>query len=112
MTECLNESGVPQHIRSIWIEAESWPPDEWDTHDANSSVVVEFTSGQRWHASLVTFKNVTTLINKNMTTGECLNGTYLWAANMILIEELRRVEIERIVMELIASGEFELAFNH
>jgi len=31
---------------NIWIEAEQWPQEEWDIHNGNTDVIVEFNSGE------------------------------------------------------------------
>ena len=89
-------------ISDVWIEAEQWAEGELDPFDDNSDVIATF----------YTYKNITTLTEKNRKTGECLNGSYLWASDMILIDEIRREKIEKVIDDLIISGDFENAFSN
>lgn len=95
----------------IWIEAEQWSPGQWDYDDCNSDVIVSFKAGPEWAATFFTYKNISTLVEKNEGTGECLNGKYFWATDMILIDEISRERIEEVVKHLIATGEFESVFS-
>jgi hypothetical protein len=70
---------------SIWIEAEEWASCQWDIVDSNSDVVVRFSNGEEWGATFFTYKNIFTLRDKNRRTGECLEGKYFCATNLILV---------------------------
>ncbi len=95
----------------IWIEAEQWVPREWDPSDCNSDVMVSFEKDGEWVATFFTYKNLLTLTNKNESTGECLNGKYFWATDMILVDELSRERVQEVVSHLILEGEFENVFR-
>jgi hypothetical protein len=98
-------------IKDIWIEAEQWAEGELDPFNDNSDVIVTFEDDSRWVATFVTFKNITTLTEKNRKTGECLSGSYLWASDMILIDAIDQDKIKTVINDLITSGEFENAFS-
>jgi hypothetical protein len=57
------------------------------------------------------YKNLSTLAKKNESTGECLNGKYFWATDMILVDELSRERVEEVVSHMISEGEFENVFR-
>ena len=95
----------------IWIEAEHWAPGEWNSVDCNSDVMVSFREGAEWTATFFTYNNIKTLAEKNKRTGECLQGTYFWATDMILVDELSRERIEELVKHFIETGEFESIFT-
>jgi hypothetical protein len=95
----------------IWIEAEQWAPGEWEPSDCNSDVMVSFERDGEWVATFFTYKNLSTLVKKNESTGECLNGKYFWATDMILVDELSRERVEEVVSHLISEGEFENVFR-
>jgi hypothetical protein len=95
---------------NIWIEAEQWK-DGWDVENDNTDVIVEFKSGTRWVASLFTYSNISKLVEKNRSTGECLDGKYYWSSDMVLIDEISRERIEEVINHLICEGEFEAIFN-
>lgn len=96
---------------TIWIEAEEWAQGEWDIHNDNTDVFVEFEDGERWGASFFTYSNINKLVEKNKITGECLNGKYFWSSDMILIDEVSRKRIEEVIAYLINEGEFNSIFT-
>lgn len=95
----------------LWIEAEVWTPGDWNPADANSDVMVTLADGSQWVATFYTYANVMTLAAKNTQTGECLNGTYFWDTDMILVSEVSRAQIERVVAHVLEEGYFERAFT-
>jgi hypothetical protein len=95
----------------IWIEAEQWAKGEWDIHNDNTDVILEFDDGQRWVASFFTYSNIGKLVEKNKNTGECLNGKYYWSSDMILIDEVSRERIQEVIEHLINEGTFEYIFK-
>jgi hypothetical protein len=95
----------------IWIEAEQWASSEWEPADCNSDVMVSFEKGARWVATFFTYQNLSSLAEKNQSSGECLNGKYFWATDMIMVDELTRERVEEVVSHLIANGEFESIFR-
>jgi hypothetical protein len=108
------EGGAPgkdsgrQH--SVRIEAEEWG-EPWDPRDEASDVVVTLADGGRWIASFVAYGHVPTLVQRNRESGECLAGRYLWATDLILVEEITRPTIEAVVADLLRDGGFESAFT-
>lgn len=95
----------------IWIEAEQWASGEWNPFDCNSDVIVSFEKGAEWVATFFTYQNISTLAEKNKQIGECLNGKYLWASDMILVDKVTRNRVEEIVEHLLSEGEFENIFR-
>jgi hypothetical protein len=96
---------------TLWIEAEEWAPGEWTPADDNTDVIVTFADASCWVATFLSYANIQTLTEKNRQTGECLAGTYFWASDMILIDEVTRSRIEEVVQHLIQEGEFEAIFT-
>ena len=95
----------------IWIEVEQWDTGEWNPIDCHSDVVVSFRQGAEWTATFFTYDNIPKLVEKNRQSGECLQGKYFWATNMILVDAISRERIEEVVKHLIKVGEFESVFN-
>ncbi len=87
-------------------------PEEWDTTDDNIDVEVRLADGARFAATFFTLANLATLFAKNRETGECSGGTYLWAAQMILVVNLEPATLCETVRGLLRGGEFEAAFVH
>lgn len=98
-------------VSEIWIEAEQWAEGEWNQEDDNSDVIVTFATGEMWVASFFPYSNIQTLTEENKGTGECLGGTYLWASDMILVEELSRSRIEAVIDDLLSEDEFREVFD-
>jgi len=96
---------------SIWIEAEQWAPGEWTPIDDNSDVIVTFENGARWVATFFSYQNILSLANKNRGTGECLDGKYFVATDMILVDEVTRPRIEEVVADMIERDDFETYFG-
>lgn len=81
-----------------------------DVANDNVDVEVQLHDGRRFVATFFTLRNLESLFEKNKRSGECRSGTYLWASDMILVEELSKEAIERTVEGLLEDGEFEAAF--
>src|SRR6267142_2266785 len=95
---------------SIWIAAEEWAPGEWTPNDDNTDVIVTFENGTRRMASFFSYQNIFSLAEKNRQTGECLNGKYFVATDVILVDEVTRRRIEEVVADLIKRDDFEKYF--
>lgn len=66
-------------------------------------------NGKAYFATFFTLNNLRSLFDKNARTGECANGTYLWAADMIIVSELTDESIRRTIESLISNGELDSA---
>jgi hypothetical protein len=81
----------------------------WNLCDDNVDVEIELSDGNRYSATFFTLMNIQSLMKKNKLTGECAGGLYMWASNMILVENLCLETIERTIAGLIQEGELESA---
>jgi len=95
----------------LWIEAEQWPAGEWQPDDAVTDVVATLADGSRWIATFCTFSHLDTLRRTCAATGENLGGRYLWASDLILVEDTGRASVEAVVRDLIAAGDVPSAFS-
>ncbi|MCG8651333.1 MAG: hypothetical protein MI861_15950 [Pirellulales bacterium] len=84
---------------------------QWDSEDDNVDVEVKFEDGSRFTATFFTLRNLHSLFEKNKRTGECQKGTYLWATEMIVVEQLDERTMEMTVRGLLEDGEFSSAFT-
>ncbi|CAL2101539.1 conserved protein of unknown function [Tenacibaculum sp. 190130A14a] len=100
-------------IKNIWIESEDKGAIIGGTEEVNdnSDVIVTFDDKSRYVATFFTYDNIEHLRQKNKQTGECLNGRFFWASDMIIIERINRKEIEEIIQHLIKEEEFNSVFN-
>jgi hypothetical protein len=81
-----------------------------DPHDDNVDIHVTFEDGTSYTATFFTVKNITTLLDRYRESGECANGLYVWASDMIIVHELSDEVVERTVANLLGTGEFETTF--
>jgi hypothetical protein len=82
-----------------------------DPADGNADLEVKFEDGSRYAATFFTLSNLRLLFEKNEQTGECKDGLYLWASDMVIVKELTEVSISETVADLIGQGEFSGAFS-
>ena len=97
---------MDKSIDKIWIEI-SDTQGSINYSDCNSDVIFELNDGSKWMATFFTYKNIETLRRKNQLTGECLNGTYFCATDMILISEMSEKVIRSVLQEMLLLGEIE-----
>ncbi|WP_141505612.1 hypothetical protein [Paenibacillus luteus] len=97
--------------RNVWIEAEVWAEGSWNCNDCNSDVIVVFPDRSKWIASFFTYSNIDTLRQKNIQTSECMNGSYFWSSDMVLIDTISRERIEQLIDHLIKHDDFQSIFN-
>ena len=95
----------------LWIEAESWPAEEWQPDDAVTDVVLTLGDGSRWIATFCAFGHVATLREGCAQTGENLSGKYLWASDLILVDDTSRASLVQVVSDLLAGGDVPSAFS-
>jgi hypothetical protein len=96
-------------LAALWISAEQWSPGSWNPIDECVDVIATLEDGSRWSATICSFEHVRRLRSKWEVSGECLSGRYLWAANLILSASTARAEVEALLEDLIATGEFSNA---
>lgn len=107
------ENSHKTSIKSIWIGSEAHGPiiGGQIPYDNNSNVIVTFIDDTKYAATFFTYDNVQTLRTKNKTTGECLNGKYFWASDMIIVEKINRNEIAQIIDNLLEEHLFDQVFK-
>ena len=95
----------------LWIEAEEWAPGEWDPADDVTDAIVTLADGTRWVASFCSFAHIARLRANCAESGECLGGRYLWASDLILVDDTSRPSLEAVVRDLLAGDELRSAFS-
>ncbi|AOR28257.1 hypothetical protein FORMB_12120 [Formosa sp. Hel1_33_131] len=100
-------------IKNIWIESEDKGAIIGGTEEINdnSDVIVTFDDKSKYVATFFTYDNIEYLRQKNRQTGECLDGRFFWASDMIIIERINRKEVVEIIEHLIKEKEFESIFD-
>ena len=79
--------------------------------DDNVDVFVYFADGRKYAATFFTVANIQSIMKRYRSSGECADGLYFWASDLVIVERLDRETVERTVADLIGSGEFEKAFD-
>ncbi len=82
---------------------------EFNADDDNVDVEIKLDSGEMFYATFFTITNIASLFKKNRDTGECKEGLYLWASDMILVEKLSESVIRNTIDDLIKAGELDMA---
>ena len=82
-----------------------------DPDNDNVNVQVTFPNGESFSAVFFTLQNIDTLMKKYKKTGECADGLYFWASNMMIVQELTEQTICEIIDNLLAEEEFEFVFS-
>lgn len=74
----------------------------------NDNVDVELVvGGQRYHPTVFTLANVAALMSRHEKTGECADGKYFWAADMIIVRRLSVDSLTATFADLIESGDLK-----
>ncbi|MNR28449.1 hypothetical protein D3C85_1457730 [compost metagenome] len=77
------------------------------TEDDNVDVRIELADGRAFSVTFFTVTNLVTLMARWGKTGECANGLYVWAKNMIVVQEISQTVIRKVVYDLVANGDIE-----
>lgn len=84
---------------------------ELDLTNDNVDVEVVFNNGDRYSATFFTILNIQFLLDQYKKTGECSNGLYIWASDMIIVENISENIIRNVVLDLLHSGELYTSFS-
>ena len=71
-----------------------------------TDVVVELRSGERFLASFFCYAKIWEMKKEFEKSGKFLAGTYFWAKDMVLVDNIERGTIKKIVEHLIEEGDF------
>ena len=82
-----------------------------DPNNDNVDVQVTFPNGESFSAVFFTLQNIDTLMKKYKKTGECADGLYFWASNMMIVQKLTEQTICETIDNLLAEEEFESVFS-
>lgn len=99
---------LPQRqLESVYFVSERWA-EPYDVNDCNMDVEFRLSDGTEWVAAFFTYQNIGSLCEKNRQTGELLGGLYFCSMHMILIEDLSRETILKVLNEMILENTVEL----
>jgi hypothetical protein len=82
-----------------------------DPDNDNVDVEVTFQNGESFSAVFFTLQNIETLMKHYKKTGECADGLYFWASDMVIVQHLSEKTIYETIDKLLVEGEFESVFS-
>ncbi len=82
-----------------------------DSECDNVDVRVVLNGQETYVATFFTLKNIESIMRHFSNTGECLSGTYFWSSNMIITHILTQSNIEKVIADMLDTGEFFDVFN-
>ena len=83
----------------------------FDPNNDNVDVEVTFQNGESFSAVFFTLQNIETLMKRYKKTGECADGLYFWASDMVIVQQLSEKIICATIDNLLAEDEFESVFS-
>ena len=84
---------------------------EWDVDNDNIDVEVIVDKTERYVPTFFTMRNIESLLGKYRASGECASGTYFWAADLIVIRDLKLETIRTAVQTLVETGEIRSGWS-
>ena len=73
----------------------------------NIDVIIDLADGRSFSATFFTINNLSTLMERYRTSGECANGLYVWAKDMVVVESISLEILKRVIADLVSTGEIE-----
>jgi hypothetical protein len=107
----MDELFVNIHKSGYRLMVQLTEPGTLDEDDDNVDVKVYFGDGRTYTATIFTLKNIQSIFEKYKQTGECLSGLYFWTFDMLIVQKLTIEVIERVIADLIESGEYTTALR-
>ena len=77
-----------------------------DKDHMNTDVIVYLNNGEKYVASLFTFKKIESQRLEHTQDGNYLKGKYFWEKNMILIDYCDENNIRMLINHLLDEGDF------
>jgi len=77
------------------------------TEDDNVDVQIDLADGRAYSVTFFTVANLVTLMARWGKTGECANGLYVWATNMIVVQTISQAVIRNVAHDLVLTGDIE-----
>lgn len=98
-------------IQRIFLTNEFNPSSDIDALDTNTDVIVALESGEKYIASFITYRNIESIYQENLSSGDFRNGKYFWKKQMLLIRDCKKDTIKEVVNHLIDEGDFNFIFE-
>lgn len=82
-----------------------------DSHDDNVDFHILLADHSRWYCTLITPKNIQTLMERWALSGEAGGGLYCWISDMIIIRKLTVEIIKAVVVSSLDDQSFYSMFE-
>ncbi|MEO1259481.1 MAG: hypothetical protein AAFZ15_11820 [Bacteroidota bacterium] len=100
-----------EEIVQIFLTSNFNPEATAEDDNTHTDVFVQLGTGEKYIASFFSYKNIETIKNENLKSGDFLNGRYFWKKNMVLIDNCRKKNVLKVVMDLRERGDFYEVFE-
>jgi hypothetical protein len=77
-----------------------------DPDNSNVDTEILLESGERYSDAFFTLKNIEFLMKGFQISGECKNGLYFWASDMIVVQKITEATIRETIEHLLKTGEY------
>ena len=81
-----------------------------DSDNDNVDVQVTFPNGERFSAVFFILRNIEALMRRYKKTGECAEGLYFWASDMMIVESLTEKTICKTIDHLLGRRRVWVCF--
>jgi hypothetical protein len=94
----------------LWLEFEEVDPGNWDVQNDFCNIHVDLPDGRHYGINVWTYQFLQTAIAQDKTSGNQLNGMYQVPPDLLVLE-LSRTCIEKVIADILNSGDLEKILN-
>lgn len=94
----------------LWLEFEELDSNDWNQKEDICNIAIKLPDGRSYGINVWTFNFLSSIQKVNEKKGENLNGTYKCPPDL-LVNELTRDCIEKVITDLLQKGELEDLLN-
>ena len=98
-------------ISQVYLSAQRGNHHDFDPSNGNTDVIVVFDSGDKYLARFFTYNNIEQLRLENQLNGDFLSGKYFHAKPMVLVNNCTSSNIEEVIHDMLAEGDFFEVFK-
>ncbi len=105
--------GAFYRVRRVGYEI-CFVPNEGESLDdvCNIDMWVTRDDGERWSGTVFTLDEVGRLLDRWRVSGECLNGSYFWAWDGLIVREPGISAMVKVIDHLLETDEYTSVLRH